>query len=76
MPNSDELDEAIRAVYRRHDEAVDEILVRPQQAEQFAAAVRDHSDRLASVDTSTVLRRLCTLRKRGEQAGGLPRRPR
>jgi hypothetical protein len=76
MSSSPKLDDAIRVVYSRYDDAVDEILVHPSQAEEFAKEVRGQSPDLRPLDTATILRRTCALRKRGEDRGGLPRHPR
>jgi hypothetical protein len=74
--NEMSMDAAIHTIYRRIDRSVDDILVQPGESEAFARAVLGqigHPDDSSSI--STVLRRLITLRKRGEAKGGLPRSP-
>jgi len=69
------LDDVIRNRYRKQSRAVDEILCDPQYAAIFAEGVV--GDCQSPVAQTVVLKRLITLRKRGEKKDGLPqRRPR
>jgi len=71
---SSPLDAAIHQTYRDVDLSVDDILVDPAQSTSFAqavlSAIAPTGDEASIPD---VLRRLITLRKRGEDKGGLPR---
>ena len=68
----DDLDEAIRVIYGEFSGAVDEIVCDPDEAMRFADAVKER----VPAETKVVLRRLMTLRKRGDDKRGLPRKAR
>lgn len=68
----DELDDAIRLVYGEFPGAVDEIVCDLDEATRFATAVKER----VPAEAKVVLRRLMTLRKRGDHKGGLARKAR
>jgi hypothetical protein len=70
------LDAAIHAVYAQFDEGIDDILVSPSRAIEFADKVRASSPPVASFSDEEILRRAMALRKLGEDQGGLPRKQR
>lgn len=70
------LDVAIHAVYAQFEEAIDDILVNPLRAIEFADKVRASSPVVTACDDEEILRRAIALRKRGEDRGGLPRKQR
>lgn len=67
------LDEAIRATYVEWHVPLDDLLVDPPRAIEFADTVRTASPALKTIDTPTILRRAMTLRKLGKDRGGLDR---
>lgn len=67
------LDDVIRAEYPRFDVPADQIVADDSIADAFASRVGSMLPATIPVDTTTVRRRLLTLRKRGEHNGGLPR---
>lgn len=69
---SRDLDEVIRSTYEGFPGTVDDIVCDPVEATRFATAVEGSVS--VSIETKVVLRRLMTLRKRGNKEGGLPRK--
>jgi len=67
------LDQVIRAEYKRFDTPVDQIVSNPELAGEFTASVKAKLPADGEVDIATVNWRLMTLRKRGQDKGGLPR---
>ena len=70
---SNDLDDAIRAAYRNTRVGLDELLVDPSRAMDFANSVRSLRQQLVTIEDRTILKRAMQLRKRGESRGGLPR---
>lgn len=68
----DVLDQAIREQYVRFDTPVEGIVANPKVAAEFAQKVKAACPN-QKIDVPTVNHRLFTLRKRGEDKGGLPR---
>lgn len=66
------LDEAVIDAYCQRTDSVDDILTDPLEAMAFAQAVLGQLDPEANMEARAILRRLVTLRKRGEDRGGLP----
>ena len=65
-------DEQIRRDYEPMGKSVDEILIDPWEAIEFAEAVLSHCGISSSrPNVKEVLRRLVALRKRGKRKGGL-----
>ena len=73
---SSPLDDAIHLVYAQFDDAIDDIVLSPTHAIEFAGKVRAQSAELKSLSDEGILRRAMALRKRGEDHGGLPRKQR
>ncbi len=70
---SQDLDDVIRRQYQSFNTPVDQLVSDPAMAEEFAELVRADFSSDGEIDIRTVNRRLLTLRKRGEEKGGLPR---
>ncbi len=70
------LDAIVAARYRGYLErglSVDDILTDPDEAAGFARSVNERLPIGERLPSSVILRRLITLRKRGQDRGGLPR---
>ena len=68
------LDDTIRDCYMAFGVAADQIVTDPDVAEQFAGFVNSNlTEGRTAFGVATINRRLLTLRKRGEEKGGLPR---
>lgn len=67
------LDDAVVDAYRNQANTVDEILTDPSVAIKFADTVKAKLPCDGAPEDRVILRRLITLRKRGEDRGGLPR---
>jgi hypothetical protein len=68
-----DLDAVIRRKYVEFGVAADSVLSFSEESEKFAKAVNSELPNDAKVDSDAIRWRLITLRKRGEEKGGLPR---
>ena len=68
-----ELDSVIVTEYIPFDTPADQIAADPEVSTEFTNKVNSHLSAAGRVDLVTVNKRLLTLRKRGEDKGGLPR---
>lgn len=69
----DRLDSVIVTEYVQFGTPADKIIADPNVSAEFTSRVNSKLSADQRVDTATVNRRLLTLRKRGEEKGGLPR---
>ena len=67
------LDSVIRAEYRRFGMPVDRLVSDPHLAAKFASVVNAKMPADGETDVASISWRLMSLRKRGEDKGGLPR---
>lgn len=74
---ADLLDQAIRKVYlalaQRHDVGADKLVTDSQLSAEFIREVQRALPASQKVDADTIRWRTLTLRKRGEDKGGLPK---
>lgn len=68
------IDQTIVEVYSSFPLPPDQIVCQPDVAEQFASLVNSRLPKDKRVDVGTISKRLLSLRKRGQDKGGLPRR--
>ena len=68
-----ELDSVIVTEYVPFDTPADKIVADPEVSAEFTNKVNSHLPAAGRVNPATVNWRLLTLRKRGEDKGGLPR---
>ena len=69
----DQLDSVIVEQYVRFDTPADQIVADPEVSAEFTHKVNSKLPAVQRVDPATINWRLLTLRKRGEDKGGLPR---
>jgi len=67
------LDDVIRAEYRRFGTPVDRLVSDPHLAAEFAKMVKARMPADGEMDVASINWRLMSLRKRGQDNGGLPR---
>ncbi len=70
---TNDLDEAIKVNYPKFDVPVDQIVSDPSISEEFARILKTFLGLKKNPDIATMNWRLMSLRKRGENNGGLPR---